>query len=410
MIIGAGIGGLAAAIGLAREGHEVQVFEQATEIRPLGVGINILPHAIGVLTKYGLGEALAAAAIETREYVFLNRFGQEILADPCGLAAGYPHPQYSIHRGALQMLLYDAACAAIGPERIRTGHRLVGFDDLGDRVRAAFARRADGDATAEAEADIMIAADGIHSAARAKFYPDEGLPKWNGVMMWRGVTEGPSFLSGASLAKAGNRDQKFTCYPISPAHAAEGRALINWICNLRQEGRTLPAREDWSRTGRLEDFLPRFESWRFPFLDVPWVIRNAQAAYEFPMVDRDPVARWSFGRVALLGDAAHPMYPIGSNGATQAIMDVRALADALAREADPVAALRAYEAERLPQAAEIVRMNRSEGSDAIMDIVEERAPQGFARIDDVMPRAELAAMLAKYKQSSGYRQNAGPRA
>jgi 2-polyprenyl-6-methoxyphenol hydroxylase-like FAD-dependent oxidoreductase len=271
-------------------------------------------------------------------------------------------------------------------------------------VIARFVDRDTGAALGSVQADVLIAADGIHSAVRAQLYPNEGAPKWNGVLMWRGVTEGLPFLSGRSQIWAGWNRQKFVCYPISRRHAERGRALINWICDLRLDAREMPRREDWNRPGRLADFLPRFEQWQFPCLDVPAVIRGAQAIYEFPMVDRDPLERWSFGRVTLLGDAAHPMYPIGSNGASQAILDAEAIAQSLATIADPEAALRDYEARRLPMAASIVHMNRQQGIDVILDIVEERAPNGFARIEDVMPRAELAAIVARYKQVAGHQQ------
>lgn len=402
-IAGAGIGGLTAALALRQKGFDVDVYEQVSEIRALGVGINLLSHAVGVLHGYGLADALAATAIDAKEYVYMNRYGQEILADARGLAAGYAYPQYSIHRGDLQMILLDAATRAIGANRIHTGAKLTAFEDLGDEVIARFARR-NGNSSGEAACDVLIAADGIHSTARARFYPDEGLPRWSGVTIWRGVTEGKPFLTGASIVKAGTTEQKFIVYPISRKLANEGRALINWIADLHQSDKPPLAREDWSRPGRLEDFLPKFESWKFPFLDVPWVIRNAQSVFEFPMVDRDPLPRWSHGRVTLLGDAAHPMYPIASNGASQAILDAQAIAQSLTTITDPIAALEDYESKRLPPTAEIVRMNRGQGPDVILDIVDARAPQGFANIGDVVPPEELAAVLGRYKRAAGHQQ------
>jgi 2-polyprenyl-6-methoxyphenol hydroxylase-like FAD-dependent oxidoreductase len=403
-IVGAGIGGLAAALALERKGFDVTVFEQASQLRVLGVGINLLPHAVGVLTTLGLRERLAATGIDAKELVFMNRFGQEILVDARGLAAGYEHPQYSIHRGELQMLLYAELCARVGAERVRTGHRLTAFEQHGGQVRAWFEDKERGASAGTFDADVLIAADGIHSVARSHFYPDEGPPKWNGVQMWRGVTEGAPFLSGRSQIWSGTNRQKFVCYPISRPHLDRGRALINWICDLKLDAKELPQREDWNRPGKLADFLPRYEDWHFPCLDVPAVIRAAHAVFEFPMVDRDPLERWTFGRVTLLGDAAHPMYPIGSNGASQAILDAAALAESLAAIPNVEAALADYEGKRRPLAAAIVRMNRQQGMDVILDIVDERAPQGFDRIDDVMPRSELEAIVAKYKQAAGHRQ------
>src|SRR5258708_6835711 len=313
LISGAGIGGLTTAVALRKQGRDVVVSEQVAEIRALGVGINLLPHAVGVLFDLGLRAPLAATAIDAKEYVYMNRHGQEILADARGLSAGYAYPQYSIHRGELQMILLDAATRALGAGNIRTGARLVDFDDDGRRVRARFADRA-GRPCGEADGDLLVAAEGIHSAVRARFYPNEGLPKWNGAVMWRGLTLGRPFLTGGSIGQAGRTAQKFVVYPVSRRHAERGEALINWIADLHTDETDLRAREDWNRPGRLDDFLPQFADWKFPWLDVPDVIRRAEAAYEFPMVDRDPVERWSFGRVTVLGDAAHPMYPIASNG------------------------------------------------------------------------------------------------
>jgi 2-polyprenyl-6-methoxyphenol hydroxylase-like FAD-dependent oxidoreductase len=399
MVIGAGIGGLTAALALHRAGVHVTVFESVSEIRPLGVGINVQSQAVGLLAGLGLLDELAAVAIPTAALAFYSRHGQLIWRDPRGLAAGYAYPQFSIHRGELQRTLYEAVQARLGADAVRTGHRLAWFEQRGDRVHARFVDR-DGRDAGAAEADALIAADGIHSTVRAHFHPDEGAPRWNGVMMWRGVTEGEAFLDGRTMVQAGHERQKFVCYPISPTHLDRGRALINWIADLKYDDREMLRREDWNRPGRLEDFLPRFESWQFGWLDVPAVIRAASAVYEFPMVDRDPLPRWSFGRVTLLGDAAHPMYPIGSNGATQAILDADCLARLLGGGAAVEDAFARYEAERRPKAAAIVAMNRQRGIDQILEIVEQRAPDGFARLEDVLPQAELDAIVDRYRQAT----------
>ncbi|TBR27565.1 MAG: flavin-dependent oxidoreductase, partial [Reyranella sp.] len=315
IIAGAGIGGLTAAMCLHRAGHDVQVYEAVSEMRPLGVGINIQAGAVRILCSLGLEPALAATAIETRELRYANRHGQTIWADPRGRHAGLPWPQFSIHRGELQMILVHAAQEMLGAERIRMGRRIADFAQHGTTVTARFAGR-EGAIVEEATADLLIAADGIHSAVRARYYPNEGPPKWQGILMWRGVTVGKPYLGGATMVQAGHHNQKFVCYPISRAHAERGEALINWICDLHMGDGALPSREDWNKPGRLEDFLPRFADWNFGWLDVPEVIRNAHTILEFPMVDRDPLPRWSHGRITLLGDAAHPMYPIGSNGAS----------------------------------------------------------------------------------------------
>ncbi|MFO1162362.1 MAG: flavin-dependent oxidoreductase [Reyranellaceae bacterium] len=397
VIAGAGIGGLTAAMCLKRAGFDVAVYEAVSELRPLGVGINIQAGAVRILSSLGLEPELAATAIETRELRYANRHGQTIWADPRGRHAGLPWPQFSIHRGELQMILLRAAQRMLGDGAIRFSRRIAGFEQKGSKVAARFVDR-DAAAAETVEADLLIGADGIHSAVRAQFHPNEGPPRWQGILMWRGVTVGKPFLGGNTMVQAGHHTQKFVCYPISRGHAERGEALINWICDLHMgDGAMLP-REDWNRPGKLADFLPRFEGWKFDWLDVPDVIRNAHAIFEFPMVDRDPLPAWSHGRVTLLGDAAHPMYPIGSNGASQAIFDGEAIAQELSAGSDPEAALERYEQRRLPPTARIVDSNRRKGIDIMLDIVEQRAPQGFASLDAVLPPEELEKIVADYKR------------
>jgi len=397
IIAGAGIGGLTAAMCLHRAGHDVQVYEAVSEMRPLGVGINIQAGAVRILCSLGLEPALAATAIETRELRYANRHGQTIWADPRGRHAGLPWPQFSIHRGELQMILVHAAREMLGADRIRMGRRIARFAQHHDKVSAQFVDR-DGMPVENVEADILIGADGIHSAVRAHYYPDEGPPKWQGILMWRGVTVGKPYLGGNTMVQAGHHNQKFVCYPISRAYADRGEALINWICDLHMGDGALPSREDWNKPGRLEDFLPRFADWNFGWLDVPEVIRNAHTILEFPMVDRDPLPRWSHGRITLLGDAAHPMYPIGSNGASQAILDGEAITQELAVGDDPELALKRYEERRLPPTARIVESNRRKGIDVMLDIVEQRAPQGFTDLETVLPADELEKIVGDYKK------------
>ena len=391
VIAGAGIGGLTAAMCLHRAGFKVEVFEAASELKPLGVGINIQAGAVRILSGLGLEPALSATGIETRELRYANRHGQTIWADPRGRHAGLPWPQFSIHRGELQMILFNAARKMLGADGIKLGRRLTGLAQRGSKAIARF-----GDDTVEV--DILIGADGIHSAVRGHFYPDEGPPKWQGILMWRGVTVGKPYLGGASMVQAGHHTQKFVCYPISRAHAERGEALINWICDLYMGASATPPREDWNKPGKLEDFLPRYAGWDFGWLNVPEVIRNAHTILEFPMVDRDPLPRWSHGRITLLGDAAHPMYPIGSNGASQSIIDGEAIAQELSIGDDPEKALQRYEERRLPPMARIVESNRRKGIDVMLDIVEERAPQGFSDLEAVLPANELERIVGDYKK------------
>jgi 2-polyprenyl-6-methoxyphenol hydroxylase-like FAD-dependent oxidoreductase len=397
VIAGAGIGGLVAAMCLHRAGFDVKVFEAVGELKPLGVGINIQAGAVRILCGLGLGPALSATAIETRELRYANRHGQTIWADPRGRHAGLPWPQFSIHRGELQMTLFNAAREMLGKDRLRFGRRIARFAQHHGKVSAQFVDR-DGMPVENAEADILIGADGIHSAVRAQFYPDEGPPKWQGILMWRGVTVGKPFLDGATMVQAGHHTQKFVCYPVSRVHADRGEALINWICDLHIGDGALPSREDWNKPGKLADFLPRFADWKFDWLDVPEVIRSAHTILEFPMVDRDPLPRWSHGRITLLGDAAHPMYPIGSNGASQAIIDGEAITQELLAAADPEVALKRYEERRLPPMARIVESNRRKGIDIMLDIVEQRAPQGFSDLESVLPAEELEKIVGDYKR------------
>lgn len=402
LIVGAGIGGLAAALALHADGHEVTLAEAAPEIRALGVGINLLPHAVAVLDRLGLLDRLRDAAVETEAVVFANRFGQTIYRDPRGIAAGAGHPQLSIHRGALHAALAEAARDRLGEGAFRLGHRLVDIDGEGAGARAIF-ETASG--ATELEAELIVAADGIHSAARRRFHPQEGPPRWNGVMMWRGTTRGRPFLGGRTMVQAGTGDAKFVVYPVTRPDEA-GEVLINWICDIRVRPRIegtyeAPARQDWMKPGKVEDLLAVFGGWRFDWLDVPAIIREAEQILEWPMVDRDPLPTWRFGNVVLLGDAAHPMYPIGSNGATQAILDADALAAAL-RRMPPPEALAAYEQARLPMARGIVLLNRQQGLDRVLDLVDERAPNGFTRIEDVIDPALIAADIDRYKTAAGH--------
>ncbi len=397
MVVGGGIGGLATALALHARGIEVAVFERSATIRELGVGINTLPHAIGVLAGLGLLPALDAVAIRTRELTYANRHGQTVWRELRGTGAGHAFPQFSIHRGRLQGVLL-AAVERLLP--VHCGHRLADFADEGGEVCASF-QLPDG-STVQHRADVLVAADGIHSVVRARFYPDEGPPKWNGIMLWRGAVPWPAFLDGRSMIIAGGMDAKLVLYPIAPE--PDGRVLLNWavMARVAPGGTAPPRREDWSRPGRLDDLMPRVAGFRLPGIDVDAIIHATPEFYEYPVVDRDPVDRWSWGRVTLLGDAAHPMYPVGSNGASQAILDAQAVAGHLAGPLDPVAALRAYEAERAPATAAIVKANRSGGPERVIDLVESRAPEGFTRLEEVASEAELRAVVGGYAQMAGF--------
>ena len=396
LIAGGGVGGLTLALALHQRGIGCTVFEAAEAIRPLGVGINTLPHAIRVLAELGLLPALDAVAVRTRELRYLNRFGQEIWVEPRGTWAGHDVPQFSIHRGHLHQVLWGAAVERLGPEALVSGGRLAGFEEDADGVTARFV---DG---RSARGDVLIGADGIHSVLRAVLHPEDGGIRWNGIQMWRGAVDWPEIEGGDTMIVAGDMTEKLVLYPIA-AGSRPGMRLTNWVvcAQIGDPTRPPPRREDWSRLGRLEEVLPHAARFRIPFLDVESLLRATRDFWEYPMCDRDPLPWWTRGRVTLLGDAAHPMYPVGSNGASQAVLDARCLADLLAG-GDAVAALAAYEAERLPKTAEIVRSNRRGGPERVVDVVSERAPEGFARLEDVITREELSAIAGGYARMAGF--------
>lgn len=402
LIAGGGIGGLTLALSLHQIGVPARIFESVPELRPLGVGINVLPHAVRELIELGLHDRLDAHAVRTRELAYFSKHGKPIWSEPRGIEAGYKWPQFSIHRGTLQQILLDAAIERLGKENILTSHHLAGWSETENGVRAEFIDKATGKSQGAHEGALLIAADGIHSAVRDKLYPGEGPPIWNGRILWRGITDSDAFLSGRTMIMAGHEILKFVCYPISKQADSAGKFRINWVAERHMPPTYQWRREDYNRTAKLEEFLPWFKDWKFDWLDVPGLIENCPHAYEYPLVDRDPVSQWTFGRVTLMGDAAHPMYPIGSNGASQAILDARALADELARSEHPRQALVAYEQKRLPMTAEIVRSNRRGGPEGVIDAVEQLAPDGFTDIEKVLSHAQREAIVRGYASKAGF--------
>ena len=401
IIAGGGVGGLTTALALHQRGIEVTVYESALELQALGVGINVLPHAMAELDALGVMEALLPLGVATAELCFFNRHGQLIWREPRGLDAGYPVPQLSVHRGLLQVALRDACVRSLPADSIRTGHVLTSFSERPDSAVDVVLTDRAGDVAVHDRADVLIGADGIHSAVRRQLRPDEGAPRWSGNILWRAISRGRPFLTGRSMFMAGHLPHKFVAYPISDV-GDDGLCDINWIAELDRSALGVPAREDWNRRGDVGEFLPRFEQWRFDWLDLPGLITSAPAVYEFPMVDRDPLDTWTYGGVTLLGDAAHPMYPVGSNGASQAVLDARSIADALEQEPTVSGALSRYEADRRPKTAALVMMNRRHGPERVLDMAEERAPDGFHDIRDVFADGELDAVAASYKQVAGF--------
>ncbi|MBN8992503.1 MAG: flavin-dependent oxidoreductase [Rhizobiales bacterium] len=402
IIVGAGIGGLTLGLALHEANIPCRIFESAAEIKAVGVGINLLPHATKELAALGLEPALANVAIATTDATFFNRFGQLIYQEPLGRAAGYDHPQFSIHRGDLQRVLLEAFVARAGRDRLLTNRHCVGVEQDEAGVTVTFSAGGTGRSTVRG--GVAIACDGINSVIRKQFFPEEGEPRYSGVNMWRGVTRWKPMLSGASMVRAGwLAHGKMVIYPIRPADT-DGLQLVNWVAEIETP---VYRKRDWNRAGSLDGFIGAFADWHFEWLDVPAFIRAADQVLEFPMVDQDPLPRWSFGRVTLLGDAAHPMVPRGSNGAGQAILDARALAAALTGNSNPVAALAAYEQQRLEATTRIVLTNRSNPPDAILrEVFQRTGDRPFNAIGDVISREELVGLSDGYKRIAGYSQEA----
>jgi 2-polyprenyl-6-methoxyphenol hydroxylase-like FAD-dependent oxidoreductase/mannose-6-phosphate isomerase-like protein (cupin superfamily) len=402
LVVGGGIGGLATALALHRRGLECRVFEQSSQIRELGVGINTLPHAIGELSELGLLDRLDAVAVRTYELIYMNCFGQEVWRELRGLDAGHPVPQFSIHRGVLQAVLKDAVIERLGPDAISTGRRLVGFEQDDDGVTARFADTG----TVSVETVVgsaLVGADGIHSTVRSTLVPGEPPPRWNGTMLWRGATDWRAFLTSRSMIIAGGMEAKVVVYPIGAGSTGAHR-LTNWAVMARvgTEGTPPPRREDWSRPGHLDEVLPHVGRFSIGEVDVPSLIQSTPVFWEYPVCDRDPLDAWSRGRVTLLGDAAHAMYPVGSNGASQAILDATALAEALAGTRDVTHALRRYDVARRGPTAEIVYSNRTGGPEGVIDAVQALAPEGFDDVEAVLSHSEREAIVRGYAQKAGF--------
>ncbi len=393
-IIGGGICGLSLALNLRQRGIAARIYERAGEIKPLGVGITLLPHAMREFTALGIGGELLAAGIENRESAFFNRFGQLIYKEARGKFAGYQYPEVGIHRGKLHLILYEAAKAKLGSDAILLDHDCKGVeqDDIGVTLR--FNNRD------SVRADIAIVCDGINSPIRKQFYPADKLA-FAGINTWRGVTRRKPILDGRTYMRVGSiLTGKMVIYPIVDDIDAEGRQLINWMAEIKGDS---PSQNDWNKPGKLTDFLSIYESWRFDWLDVAQLIRDADQILEYPMVDKDPIDTWTFGRVTLAGDAAHPMYPRGSNGAAQAAIDARTLADLLRNNSDPRDALRAYEAARAQPAAKVVQTNREFPPDFINIKVEELVgDRPFEDLDRYISQDELRALSENYKRIAGF--------
>lgn len=401
LIAGGGIGGIALALTLHQIGVPCIVFEAVPALQPLGVGINLQPNAVRELHHLGFDDAvLNTIGIQAREWALVGRNGNDIYAEPRGLLAGYRWPQYSVHRGELQMLLYRAALERLGPDAIRLGHRVTGYRNEADGVITTVETR-DG-TRSEVEGRLLVAADGLHSAVRAQMYPEQPPIQWGGAIMWRGTAPGVPIRSGASFVGVGSLGHRVVLYPISPPDPSTGLATINWIAEITVDNANGWTQGDWNRRVKLEDFIHHFEGWDYGWLDVPAMLRGASEIFEYPMIDRDPVPSWVDGAVALLGDAAHVMYPVGSNGASQAIVDARVLGAAMLEHGIGPAALRAYDEKLCADISALVLRNRGAGPFGILGLVDERCGGVFDDIDEVIPAAERESFMARYKAAAGF--------
>ncbi len=396
LIAGGGIAGLSLGLTLHEIGVPFRIFEAVDTVKPLGVGINLQPNAVRELINLNLETELSAIGVRTRQYGFYSKLGKTIWEEPRGTSAGYAWPQYSVHRGELQVMLYQALIARAGSTCLETGARAVGFENTADGATLLLE-----DGRRETGA-LLVAADGIHSALRAQMYPSEGAPIWNGRVLWRATTNADAFFGGGAMVMIGHNDLRLVAYPISNTDR-HGQATINWIAEKRFPLNASWKKEDWNRAADIGDFLPDFEEWGFDWIDVPALITGADVVYEYPMVDRDPLPNWTEGNVTLMGDAAHPTYPVGSNGASQAILDARLIGAQILEHGVTAQALTAFEAQVRPITTGVGLANRAGGGpDGVLQQVEDLCGGDFDVIDDVIPIAKLAEHAEKYKTLAGF--------
>ena len=411
LIAGGGIGGLVTAITLHQIGVECVVFESVRELKPLGVGINLQPNAVRELMDMGFTETdLDAFGIPAEEWALVGLGGQEIYAEPRGRQAGYKWPQYAVHRGEFHMALYRRFQSLAGADGVRLGHKAVGYEKNADGTVSLVLQA--GEEAVRETGTLLIGADGIHSAIRARMHPDQPPIHWGGAVMWRGTTRAMPVRTGSSFIGLGTHRHRMVIYPISRPEPETGLALINWIAEVTYDEPSDEHKVGWFREVGIQEFIHHFEDWTYDWLDVPGLIKGAGAAFENPMIDRDPVTTWVDGPVALLGDAAHAMYPTGSNGASQAIVDARVLGAKFLRYGLSEKALAAYDAELCGPVSEVVLRNRGAGPFGLLNMVNDRCGANFENIDDVIPESERKEFMLKYQTAAGFARdtlNAAPR-
>ena len=398
-IVGGGIAGLSFALGLHKRGIDCDVFESVTDIKEIGVGITLLPHGMRELAELGLQDALEAVGIENLESVFYTQHGQYVYREARGRHAGYALPEIGIHRGKLHRILFDAAVSRLGADKVHTGMRCTGFSQNADGVQIDFSNAHTGQPVS-VKAQIAVACDGVNSVIRKQMHPQDALC-FAGINTWRGVTVHPPILTGKSYLRIGTVEVgKMVIYPIIDNVDGKGNQLINWVAELQKPN---AAMNDWNRPGDPAVCAEIFKDWKFDFLNVPELILKAEKVFEYPMVDKDALPFWTQGRVTLMGDAAHPMYPRGSNGSAQALIDARTLAEQLSQHSNPQEALKAYEALRLAPTAKVVETNRNVPPDfIIMKAQELSGGKPFRHIDDLISQDELRQISDNYKTVAGF--------
>ena len=412
VIAGGGIGGLATALTLHQIGVPCIVFEAVREMRPLGVGINLQPNAVRELYDLGITERdLDRVGLPAKEWALVGLNGNDIYSESRGLLAGYNWPQYAVHRGYFHMLLHEKVVERVGPKAVRLGSRVIGYRKHADGTVSALVEEADG-STSEVSGTLLIGADGIHSAVRAQMHPAQPPIHWGGAVMWRGTTWAKPIRTGSSFVGLGTHRQRMVFYPISHPDPQTGLAIINWIAEVTMDNAEGWKQRGWFRQVSVDDFLHHFANWTWDWLDVPALIRQANTVFENPMIDRDPVSTWQDGPVALLGDAAHAMYPTGSNGGSQAIVDARVLGAAIVEHGVTQEALAAYDNKLCGPISQLILRNRGAGPFGLLNTVDERCGGTFDNIDDVIPPEERAEFMAGYKAAAGFaieKLNAAPR-
>ncbi len=399
LISGAGIAGLTLGLSLHQVGVPFRIIEAIAELRPLGFGINLQPHAVRELYDLGLKDRLDRVGLRTEKTTYFNNRGQEVWSEPRGIEAGYLYPQYSIHRGGLQMMLHETLLERCGPGAILAGAKVSEWSETSNGLEVVLTDRQYGYELDRLRGSVLVACDGVNSHTREVLFPEAGKPNWRRTMMWRGVTHGPRFLGGRTMTISGRMGKKFVAYPI--ADRGKTQNIIHWIADLEVAPDRDWDNQGWSRRGSIDDVLPSFEGWKFDWLDIPALIAGTEAVWEWPIVDRDPLDSWTRGRVAILGDAAHPMYPIGSNGASQGILDARVMAHELQALGENGHALQRFDEVRREAVNAIMVANRTQGPDAVLDAVALNSPNGFDDIDAAMPVAERRGYSDRYKAATG---------